>query len=71
MIAAQVFGEITKEQILFRQSEPFVEVIITLQKNISKGLESKRKKLVRLVIETTEECNGHLENVLDVDLKIN
>ena len=59
-----------REQTLFRKSVPFVEIIITLQKNAPKGLDRKRKKLVRLVIETTEECNGHLENVLDVDLKI-
>ena len=59
-----------REHTLFRKSVPFVEIIITLQKNAPKGLDRKRKKLVRLVIETTEECNGHLENVLDVDLKI-
>ena len=38
--------------------------------NASKGSDRKRKNLVRLVIRTTDERNGHLENVLDVDLKI-
>ena len=38
--------------------------------NNSKGLDRKRKKLVRLGIQTTDERNRHLENVLDVDLKI-
>ena len=59
-----------REQTLFIQTAPFVEVIITLQKNVSKGLDRKRKKLVRLVLRTTDEQNGHLENVFDVDLKI-
>ena len=30
----------------------------------------KRKKLVRMVLRTKDERNGHLENVLDADLKI-
>ena len=70
MIAAQVVGEIVIEQALFRKSEPFVEELITMQKNTSKGLERKFKKLVRIVLQTTDEQNGHPENVLDVDLKI-
>ena len=36
----------------------------------SKGLERKRKKIVWLVFRTTDERNGRLGNVLDVDLKI-
>ena len=63
--------EIPKEETLFRQSDSFVEVIITLQKCFSKGSESKRKKLVRLVIRTTDVRNACLRNVLDADLKIN
>ena len=38
--------------------------------NISKGSDRKRKNRVRLVIQTTDEWNGRLENVLDVYLKI-
>ena len=59
-----------KKQKLFRQIALFVEVLINLQKNVSKGLDRKRKNLVRLVIRTTDEQNGHLGNVLDVDIKI-
>ena len=44
--------------------------LITLQKNISKGLDRKRKKLVLLVLQTTDKQNVHLEKNLDVDLKI-
>ena len=35
-----------------------------------KGLDRKRKNLVRLALRTTDEQNGYLENVLDVDLNI-
>ena len=38
--------------------------------NVSKGPERKRKKLVRLVIQTTDKRNVRLGNVLDVYLKI-
>ena len=55
---------------LNRQSAFFVKVLIIMQKNNSKGSDSKRKKLVRLLIRTTDELNGRLGNVLDVDLKI-
>ena len=55
---------------MLRKSAPFVEVLITLQKNVSKGLDRKKKKLVRMVLQTTDEWNGHLENILDEDLKI-
>ena len=67
-MAAQVLGEIVREQTLLRKSAFFVEVLITLQKNVSKGLYRKRKKLVQLVLRTIDERNGHLENVLDADL---
>ena len=69
-MTAQVLEEIVREQKMSRQSAPSVKVLITLQKNVSKGLERKRKKLVRLVIWTTDERNGHLENVLDADMMI-
>ena len=69
-MAAKVLKEIAREQTLFRQSAPFMEVLITLQKNVSKVLDRKSKKLVRLVIRTTDKRNGNLENVLDADLKI-
>ena len=59
-----------KEQTLFRKSVIFVEVLITLQKNISNGSDKKSKKLVQLVIWTTDEQNVRLGNVLDVDLNI-
>ena len=36
----------------------------------SKGLDRKRKKLVRMVLQTTDKRNGNLENVLGVDLNI-
>ena len=59
-----------REKTLFIKSVPFLEVLITLQKKNSKGLDRKKKNLVRLVLRTTDERNGHLENVLDADLKI-
>ena len=37
---------------------------------ISKGLDRKRKNLVRLVLQTTDKRNRHLENVLDADMNI-
>ena len=37
--------------------------------NVSKGSDRKRKKIVRLLIWTTDEHNALLGNVLDVDLK--
>ena len=49
----------------------FVEVFITLQKNVSKGSYRKIKKLVRLVLWTTDKRNGRLEKILDVYLNIN
>ena len=57
------------EQTLFRQSSPFVKLIITLQKNVSKGLDKKRKNLVQLVIWTTDGQNGRIKNIFDVDMK--
>ena len=69
-MADQFLEEILKEKILFRKSAPFVEVLITLQKNASKGSDKRRKKLARLVIPTIDEHNVHLENVPDVNIKI-
>ena len=63
--------EIAKNKTMFRQSAPFVEVLITLQEDVSKVSDRKRKKLVQLVLQTTDKRNGHLGNVLDVDLNIN
>ena len=68
-MAAQVLVEIVKEKKPFIHSELFVEVLITLQKNVSKVSERKSKKLMRLVIRTTDKRNVRLGNVLDVDLK--
>ena len=70
MIAAQALVEIVMQKTLFRQSAPFVGVLITLQKNVSKGLDRESKKLVRLVLRKIDKRNGHIENVLDVDLEI-
>ena len=54
---------------MFNQSEHFVEVIIILRKNVSKGSDRKRKKLARLVFHLTEIRNVRLGNVIGVDLK--
>ena len=62
-------GEIVREQTLFRKSTPFLEVLITLQKNVSNGLDRKKKNLVQLVLQKTDERNGHLEKILDADLR--
>ena len=62
--------EIVREQTLFRKIALFVEVLITLQKNVLKGSERKGGNLVRLVIWTTNVWNARLANVLDADLKI-
>ena len=70
MIAEQVLVGIVKDHMLFRKSAHFVEVIITLQKNVSKGQERKRKKLARLMFDTIDKWNVRLGNSLDVDLKI-
>ena len=35
-----------------------------------KRIRKNRKELMRMVLQTTEDQNGHLENGLDVDLKI-
>ena len=59
-----------KEQTLFKKNTLFVEVLSTLQKNVSKRSDRKRKNLVRLVIWTTDERDVRHSNVLDVDLKI-
>ena len=66
----QVLDKIFKDKTLVRKSAPFVEVLITLQRKVSKGLDRKRKKLARLVLRTIDERNGHLKNNLDVDLRI-
>ena len=58
------------EHTLFRQSAHFVEVIIILRKNVSKKLESKRRKLAQLMLHPIDKLNVRLGNVLDVDLKI-
>ena len=62
--------EIGKEKTLLRKGALIVEVLIALQKNVSKGSDIKRKKLVRMVIGTTDKRNRHLGNVSDVDLNI-
>ena len=59
-----------REQTMFIKSAPFVEELITLQENDSKEFDRKREKLVRLVLQTIDEHNGHLEKKIDVDLKI-
>ena len=54
---AQVLVDIVRDPNLFRQSAHFVEVIIILRKNVSKGLERKRRKLARLMFHLTEIRN--------------
>ena len=63
-------AEIAREQILLIKSALFLEVLITLQKNVSNGSERKRRKLVRLLFRTTDEQNVRPGNVLNVDMKI-
>ena len=72
MIAAQVEVEIARKQTLFTQSATFVEVLvlITLQKNISKESERKRKMIVWLGLPEKEEQYGYLEIIITLDLKI-
>ena len=61
--------EILREKILSRQSALFVEVLIIMKQNVSKGSERKWKNLVQLVIWTTDVWNVRLGNILDVDPK--
>ena len=70
MIAAQVLVGIVKGHILFKQSAHFLEVLITMQNNVSKGQERKMKKLARLMFHPIEKWNVRLGNALDVDLNI-
>ena len=67
---AQGLVDITREHTLSRQSAHFLEVIIILRKNVSKGLDRKRRKLARLIFHITGICNVRLGNALDVDLNI-
>ena len=62
--------DIVREHILFIQSAHFEEVIIIMRKNVSKGLERKRRKLAQLMVCLTEIRNDRLGNALDVDLDI-
>ena len=59
-----------REQKMFIKNAPFVEVLTNLQIPPPEVLDRESKKLVQLVLWTTDKWNGHLENVLDVDLKI-
>ena len=67
---AQGIVDIMGEHTLFRLSAHFVEVIIILRKNVSKGLERKKRKLARLMFHLAGIRNVRLGNALDVDLKI-
>ena len=62
--------EIVKEKTLFRKSAPFVKVLITPQKNVSKGSDRKYKKLVQMVIGKTGKRNVNIGENIYVDLKI-
>ena len=70
MKALQVLVEIVRDQIMFRKYALFVKVLTILQKNVSKGLDRKKKKLARLMFHLTEIWNVRLRNDLDVDLNI-
>ena len=59
-----------REQTMIRKRALFVDVIISLKKNVSKVLGRKMKKLVWLVIQTIDKWNGYLEKQIDVDLNI-
>ena len=61
---AQVFGEIVKGKTLLIQSALFLEVLITLQKNISKGSDRKRNKLVRMVLRNIDKKNRKLKKII-------
>ena len=71
MTSSQDVVEIVIDQKRFIQSELFVEVLIILQKNVSKGSDRKSKKLPRLVLQTIDKRNIRLGNALDADMKIN
>ena len=66
---SKVLVDIMREHTLFSKSAHFVEVIIILRKNASKGLERKRRKLARLMFHLTEIRNVRLGTALDVDLR--
>ena len=51
-------------------SAHFMEVIFTLQKNVSKGEEGKRKTLAQVMFWRIDERNVCLRNSLDVELNI-
>ena len=64
------FGRDGKGHMLFKQSAYFVEVLISLHNNVSKGLERKGKKLTRLMLHPIDKWNVRLGNALDMDLNI-
>ena len=66
----QALVDKVREHTLFRKSAHFVEVIIILRKNVSKGSDRKRKELARLVFYLTEIWIVRLGNLIDEDLNI-
>ena len=57
-------------QNLSRQGAHIVDLLTILWKNVSKGLDRKRKNLARLVFHLTEIRIVWLGNVIDTDLNI-
>ena len=68
--SAQILVGIVKGHMLFKKSAHFVEVLLTIQNNVSKGQERKIKKLAQLMFHPIDKWNVRLRNGLDVDLKI-
>ena len=66
----QVLLEITRDPILFWKNALFVEVLTIMQKNVLKREKRINKKLTQMMIQTNNEPNVHLTNVLDADLWI-
>ena len=60
---SSVLEKIVKEETLFIKSTFLVEVLITLQKNVSKVSNRQSKHSVLLVICTTQKWKGRLGNV--------
>ena len=67
---SQVIVYIMREHTLSRQSAHFVNLITILRKNVSKGLDRKRRKLARLMFHLTGIRDVRLGNAVDVDLNI-
>ena len=68
--SSSVFGRNSYRAHSFHTKCTFFGVTNHSAEKYLKGSDRKSKKLVWLVLRTIDKRNGHLENVLDVDLKI-